>query len=397
MTNQAIPAQLPVYNPLSLDIERGEGAYLIARDGRRYLDFMSGIAVTCLGHCHPHLVATLKAQADRLWHVSNILTIDEQKRLAERLVANSFAETVFVANSGAEALECAIKMTRRYHWANGQPERQRIITVDGAFHGRTLATIAAGGKPQYTEGFAPNMPGFTQIKACDYDALRAAIGPDTAGILVEPIQGEGGIRVMCPAFLADLRRLCDAHGLLLIYDEVQTGIGRTGRLFAYEDDGIAPDIMALAKGLGGGFPVGACVATAQAASGMKPGTHGSTFGGNPLACAVANAVLDVLLAPGFLDTVRARSEALTAGLHELADRYPEVISEVRGRGLLLGVRVKPTNTDVIAALRGHGLITVGAGDNVVRFLPPLIIEHQHVQAALDAFDATCRDLTARAA
>jgi acetylornithine/N-succinyldiaminopimelate aminotransferase len=382
MSNAAMPSLLPVYKRAEVTFERGEGPYLFDRSGRRYLDFASGIAVTLLGHAHPHLVAVLEAQAEKLWHCSNLYGIEPQQRLAERLVAHSFADTAFFCNSGAEALECAIKMARRFHYQRGQGERHRIITFEGAFHGRTLATISAGGQEKHLEGFRPVMPGFDAVRVGDLEAVEAAIGRETAGILIEPIQGESGIRTVDPAFLEELRQLCDEHDLLLILDEVQCGMGRTGRLFAYEWTRITPDIMAVAKGLGGGFPIGACLATARAASGMTPGSHGSTFGGNPLACAVANGVLDVVLAESFLEHVRAIAARLRDRLDELAAAFPGVIHEVRGQGLLLGLRCEPPNTDVAVELMARGLLTVPAGDNVVRLLPPLIIEQEQVDEAV---------------
>ena len=382
MSNAAMPPLLPVYKRSEVTFERGEGPYLFDRSGRRYLDFGSGIAVTLLGHAHPHLVAVLEAQAEKLWHCSNLYGIEPQQRLAERLVAHSFADTAFFCNSGAEALECAIKMARRFHHGRGQGERHRIITFEGAFHGRTLATISAGGQEKHLEGFRPALPGFDAVTMGDLAGVEAAIGEQTAGILIEPIQGEGGIRTADPAFLEELRQLCDEHDVLLLFDEVQCGMGRTGKLFAYEWTRITPDIMTLAKGLGGGFPIGACLATARAASGMTTGSHGSTFGGNPLACAVANGVLDVLLDQGFLDHVRAMAERLRDRLNELAATFPGVIHEIRGQGLLLGLRCEPPNTEISAQLLARGLLTVPAGDNVVRLLPPLIIEPEQIDEAI---------------
>ena len=318
MSNAPVSPLLPVYKRAAVTFERGEGAWLIDREGRRYLDFGSGIAVTLLGHAHPHLVATLKAQAEKLWHCSNLYGIAAQEQLAERLVAQSFADTVFFGNSGAEALECAIKMARRFQFHRGQPERFGVIAFEGAFHGRTIATISAGGQEKHLEGFRPVLPGFEHLPLGDLARVEAAIGPQTAAILIEPIQGEGGIRPAEAGFLAELRRLADEHDLLLIFDEVQTGMGRSGRLFAYQWSGVTPDIMTLAKGLGGGFPIGACLATARAASGMTAGSHGSTFGGNPLACACANAVLDVLLEDGFLPRVEELAKRLRHQVEQLA-------------------------------------------------------------------------------
>lgn len=392
-----MPPLLPVYKRAEITFERGEGPYLFDRAEQRYLDFGSGIAVTLLGHAHPHLVAVLEAQAEKLWHCSNLYGIEPQQRLAERLVAHSFADTAFFCNSGAEALECAIKMARRFHYQRGQPERHRIITFEGAFHGRTLATISAGGQEKHLEGFRPALPGFDAVTMGDLAGVEAALGDETAGILIEPVQGEGGIRAADPAFLEELRQLCDEHDVLLLFDEVQCGMGRTGKLFAYEWTRISPDVMTLAKGLGGGFPIGACLATARAASGMTPGSHGSTFGGNPLACAVANGVLDVLLDEGFLDRARAIAETLRAELNDLAAAFPGVILEVRGQGYLLGLRCEPPNTEITAELLARGLLTVPAGDNVVRLLPPLIIEQQHIDEAVATLRDVLRDFAGREA
>ncbi|WP_371348745.1 aspartate aminotransferase family protein [Ancylobacter sp. IITR112] len=385
---------LPTYNRVDLVFDRGEGAWLFTKDGERYLDFTAGIAVNVLGHAHPHLVAALTEQAGKLWHLSNLFRIEGGERLAARLTAATFADTMFFTNSGAEALECAIKMARKYHSASGQPERARIITFEGAFHGRTLATIAAGGNAKYLEGFGPAMPGFDQVPFGDLDAVKAAIGPETGAVLIEPVQGEGGVRAVSWAFLRELRALCDAHGLLLILDEVQCGVGRTGKFFAHEWAGITPDIMAVAKGIGGGFPVGACLATENAAKGMTAGTHGSTYGGNPLAMSVANAVLDVVLEDGFLDRVLATSARLRQRLAELKDRHPAVIAEVRGEGLLLGLRTVVPNTDFIAAMRAEGMLAPSAAENVVRLLPPLTIGEAEIDAAFDKLDAACTRIEA---
>jgi acetylornithine/N-succinyldiaminopimelate aminotransferase len=380
---------LPVYARVDLAFERGEGAWLIATNGERYLDFTSGVAVNALGHAHPHLVEAVTEQAKKLWHVSNLYRIPEAERLADRLCAASFADVVFFANSGAEAMECAIKMARKYQAASGQPERYRIITFEGAFHGRTLATLAAGGQKKYLDGFGPVVEGFDQVPFADLEATKRAIGPETAAILIEPIMGEGGVRVVPPEFLRELRRLCDEHGLLLVFDEVQTGVGRTGQLFAYQQSGMSPDIMALAKALGGGFPLGACLATAEAAKGMVAGTHGSTFGGNPLAMAAAGALLDVVLADGFLERVRHTALILKQKLAEIRDRYPDVIAEVRGEGLLVGLRAVVPSAQLVDALRAEKMITVAAGDNVVRLLPPLIVSEDEVAEAVRRIDRAC--------
>jgi acetylornithine/N-succinyldiaminopimelate aminotransferase len=386
---------LPTYARAPVAFERGEGAYLFSTDGRRFLDFGAGIAVNALGHAHPHLVAALNAQAAKLWHTSNLYQVPGQQRLAERLVAATFADTVFFCNSGGEALECSIKMARKYHAHKGAPQRYRLITFEGAFHGRTLATIAAGGQKKYLEGFGPKVEGFDQVPFGDLAAVKAAIGPETAGILIEPIQGEGGIRPVTPEMMRALRALCDEHGLLLVLDEVQSGMGRTGKLFAHEWTGVTPDIMAIAKALGGGFPVGACLATEKAASGMTAGVHGSTFGGNPLAMAVANAVLDIVLEPSFLERVNAIANYLKQQLAMVVDKNREVLEEVRGQGLLLGLKCKVPNTTVIDALRERGMLAVGAGDNVVRIIPPLIISEEQVREAVGILNDACLSLTHR--
>ena len=387
-------ALLPTFARLDLAFERGEGPWLYTASGERYLDFVSGIAVNVVGHAHPHLAAALKAQADKLWHTSNLFKIPEGERLASRLTSASFADTVFFTNSGAEALECAIKMARKYHAANGQPERYRLITFEGAFHGRTLATIAAGGQKKYLEGFGPKVEGFDQVPFADHAALQAAIGPETAGILIEPIQGEGGVRVVPTQCLRGLRDLCDQHGLLLIFDEVQTGIGRTGAFFSYERSGIAPDITALAKGIGGGFPMGACLATIEAGKGMVAGSHGSTFGGNPLAMAVGNAVLDLVLAEGFLQQVGLLSLIARQRLAEIKDMYPNVIDAVRGEGLMLGIKTHVANSEVVSALLRQNMLAVGAGDNVVRLLPPLNIDEATLSEGLNRIERACAEIDA---
>jgi acetylornithine/N-succinyldiaminopimelate aminotransferase len=393
MTKSATSHLLPVFARVDLGFERGEGAWLIATNGGRYLDFTSGVAVNALGHAHPHLVAALQEQATKLWHMSNLFKSPDGEQLAARLCEASFADFVFFANSGAEAMECAIKVTRKYHAAKGHPERYRIITFEGAFHGRTLATLAATGSPKYLEGFGPPMDGFDQVMLGDLDAVKKTIGPQTAGILIEPLQGEGGVRAAPHAFFKALRQLCDDNGLLLIFDEVQTGMGRTGELFAYKRLGVTPDVMPLAKALGGGFPIGACLATAEAASGMTPGSHGSTFGGNPLAVAAANAVLDVMLKPGFFEHVQRMSLLLKQKLAAVVDRNPGVLAEVRGEGLLIGLKAVVPSGDLVAALRDEKLLTVGAGDNVVRFLPPLIVTEAEIDEAVQRLDRACAALS----
>jgi len=371
--NGASPNVMGTYARHDVVFERGEGSWLISTTGERYLDLAAGVAVNALGHAHPKLVAALTEQAGKVWHTSNLYRVAGQERLAERLCAATFADKVFFCNSGAEACEGAIKTARRYQHVTGHPERKRIITFKGAFHGRTLATIAAAGNEKYLDGFGPDMPGFDVLPFGDHDALEKAIGPETAAIMVEPVQGEGGIRVVPPQCLKGLREICDKHGLLLLLDEVQCGVGRTGRLFAHEWAGITPDVMAIAKGIGGGFPVGAFLATEKAAQGMVAGTHGSTFGGNPLAMAVGNAVLDVVLEKGFLEGVRTKALRFKQLLAGLEDEHPELIEEVRGAGLLTGIRVKPPAGDVVKACLAEKLLTVSAGDNVVRLLAPLNI------------------------
>ncbi len=388
---------LPTYARADIAFTRGEGAWLVAEDGERYLDFGSGVAVNALGHAHPHLVEALTAQAQKVWHVSNLYRIPEGERLAARLCENSFADKVFFCNSGAEAMELCIKVARKYHAVNGAPERVRIITFEGAFHGRTLATLAAGGQKKYLEGFGPEVEGFDQVLFGDLEAVRKAIGPATAAILVEPVQGEGGVRVPPPSFLRGLRKLADDHGLLLVLDEVQTGMGRTGHLFGYMHSGIEPDILGVAKGIGGGFPLGACLATEEAGKGMTAGTHGSTFGGNPLAMAVGNAVLDVVLEEGFLDRVRQNGLLLKQRLAELRDRHPSVIAEVRGEGYLIGLRAVPPSAELVDALRAERMLAIGAGENVVRLLPPLIAGEAEIAAALASIDAACAKLASSAA
>jgi acetylornithine/N-succinyldiaminopimelate aminotransferase len=390
-------ALLPTYARAELSFERGDGVWLTTTEGERYLDFGGGIAVASLGYSHPHLVAALTEQAGKLWHTSNLYRIPEGERLAARLCEATFAEVVFFTNSGAEANEAAVKMARKYQSASGHPERFRVITFEGAFHGRTLAMIAAGGQQKYLDGFGPKVDGFDQVPFGDHEALRAAIGPETAAIMIEPVQGEGGIRPVPPQCLRGLRELCDSHGLLLILDEVQSGVGRTGTFFAHEPSGIVPDIMAVAKGIGGGFPLGACLATREAAKGMTVGSHGTTYGGNPLAMSVGNAVLDVVLEPGFLDRVKRAGLVLKQRLAELRDRHPGIVAEVRGEGLIMGLKTTVPNTAFVAAARKHHLLTIGAGDNVVRLVPPLIVTDAEIGEAVRRLAATCSDLEAEAA
>jgi acetylornithine/N-succinyldiaminopimelate aminotransferase len=385
------------YNRAPLRFERGEGVWLVTESGERYLDFAAGVAVNSLGHAHPHLVEALKAQAEKLWHVSNLYDVPGQETLGRRLTEATFADRVFFTNSGAEALECAIKTARRYHFTKGHPEKFHIITMEGAFHGRTIATIAAGGQEKYLEGFGPKAPGFDQVPFGDIDAVKATISDATAAILVEPVQGEGGIRAIAVEMLRELRAICDEHDLLLILDEVQSGVGRTGKFFAHEWAGITPDIMAVAKGIGGGFPLGACLATEEASIGMKAGTHGSTYGGNPLAMAVGNAVLDVVLADGFLDQVRDVALVFRQGLASLQDRFPDVIAEIRGEGLMLGIKAKGPNTDLLMAMRDQHLLGVPAGDNVIRLLPPLVTTAEEARDGLRRIELAAEKVREKAA
>ncbi|MBX9711788.1 MAG: aspartate aminotransferase family protein [Xanthobacteraceae bacterium] len=385
---------LPVFARADLAFERGEGAWLFATNGERYLDFTSGVAVNALGHAHPHLVAAIQAQASKLIHMSNLFKSPDGERIAARLCEASFADEVFFANSGAEAMECAIKITRKYQAANGRPERYRIVTFEGAFHGRTLATLAAGGQEKYLEGFGPKVEGFDQVPLGDLEATKKAIGPNTAGILIEPLQGEGGVREPAHAFFRALRQLCDDNDLLLVFDEVQTGMGRTGELFAYQRIGVTPDVMALAKALGGGFPIGACLSTKDAAIGMTAGTHGSTFGGNPLAIAAASAVLDLMLDSSFMERVRRSSLLLKQKLASIVDRHPDVLAEVRGEGLLIGLKAVGPSPELVAAFRDEKLLTVGAGENVVRLLPPLIISEAEIEDGVSRIEKACVKLSA---
>lgn len=374
------------YARIDLQFDKGEGAWLVTRDNRRFLDFAAGIAVNSLGHAHPHLVQALKEQAEKLWHISNLYEIPGQAELGQRLCNATFADKVFFTNSGAEALECAIKTARRHHFSKGNADRFEILTFEGAFHGRTLATIAAGGQEKYLEGFGPKAPGFRQIAKPDLDLVKAVVTDKTAAILIEPIQGEGGIREIEPTFLSGLRKICDETGILLIFDEVQTGMGRTGHLFAHEFADIEPDIMAVAKGIGGGFPLGACLARADVAEAMVPGTHGSTYGGNPLAMAVGNAVLDVILEDGFLQNVQDMGLLLKQRLAAIIDAHPQIVETVRGRGLMLGLKLRQPPAALLEACRAQGLLLVPAGDNVVRMLPPLTIKKDEIEYAVNALD-----------
>ncbi|MFN4156383.1 MAG: aspartate aminotransferase family protein [Paracoccaceae bacterium] len=387
-----ISAVLPTYNRAPLAFVSGEGSWLTAEDGSRYLDLGAGIAVNALGHAHPALVGALTAQAQKLWHVSNIYRIPEQEHLAELLVERTFADTVFFTNSGTEAAELAIKMARKHHHDAGQPERTQIIAFEGAFHGRSTGAIAAAGSEKMVKGYGPLMPGFTHLKWADHDAIRAAITDQTCAVIIEPIQGEGGIRVVPDQCLKGLRDLCDSTGTLLIFDEVQCGMGRTGRLFAHEWAGVTPDIMMVAKGIGGGFPLGAVLATEHAASGMVAGTHGSTYGGNPLGCAIGAAVTEIISDPAFLDAVSQKSARFRQGLEALVASHPKVFEAVRGQGLILGLKCVVPNTDVVKAGYARHILTVAAADNVLRLLPALNIPDADIAEALSRLDATASDL-----
>ncbi|HJO52601.1 aspartate aminotransferase family protein [Sulfitobacter pontiacus] len=389
-----IPSVLPTYSRAPLSFVKGEGSWLIEQDGRRFLDLGAGIAVNALGHAHPALVAALTEQAGQLWHTSNLYEIPQQQELADRLVALSFADTVFFTNSGTEACELAVKMARKYFYDKGQPDRTEIITFSGSFHGRSSAGIAAAGSEKMTKGFGPLLPGFKHIEFGDMEALGAAITDTTAAIMIEPVQGEGGIRPVPDADLKQMRALCETHGLLLIFDEVQCGVGRTGKMFAHEWAGVTPDIMMVAKGIGGGFPLGAVLATENAASGMTAGTHGSTYGGNPLGCAVGNAVVNIIGTDAFLEDVNRKAGLMRQKLEGLVASHPDVFESVRGSGLMLGLKCKATNSDVVAAGYRHEVITVPAADNVIRLLPPLNITDEDIAEAVSRLDQAASSLGA---
>ena len=389
MTAQKPSSLMQTYARSDLAFERGEGAYLFSTDGRRFLDFASGIAVTALGHSHPHLVKALTDQAQKLWHTSNLYQVPGQIRLAERLTAATFADQVFFANSGVEAIECGLKLIRKYHDDFGDPKRYRVIGFEGAFHGRTLSTLAAAGNEKYLKGYAPVVDGFDHCAFNNLNEVRAKIGPETAAILIEPVQGEGGMRAADIEFLQGLRKVCDEFGLLLMFDEVQSGVGRTGKFLAHEWAGVAPDIAAIAKGIGGGFPLGACLATNKVGAAFGAGSHGTTFGGNPLAMAVGNAVLDIVLDGDLLDHVNRVGAHLDARLDDLIRRVPGAFEAQRGKGLMRGLKCAGgiVNTEMVEALRGAGLLTVGAGDNVIRLLPPLIVTAAEIDSAIDMLAA----------
>jgi acetylornithine/N-succinyldiaminopimelate aminotransferase len=387
-----------VYNRAPLAFERGEGARLYGTNGEVYLDCVGGIATDALGHCNPILVKALTEQANKLWHISNIYQIPGQEELADKLVANSFADAVFFTNSGTEAVECALKTCRKYHSANGAAEDKiDIIGFDGSFHGRTYAAVNAAGNPSYTDGFGPRLPGYLQCKFGDMEMLESMMGPTTAGIIIEPVQGEGGARAVSDADLRKMRELCDKHGALLIYDEVQSGMGRTGKLWAHEWSGVTPDIMAIAKALGGGFPIGACLATAEAAKGMVVGAHGSTFGGNPLAMAVGLASFNEINSKKILDNVNEVAGYLNQQLTGLKDRYSDIIVDIRGKGLLVGVKLVPNNREFMNIAREHNLLVAGGGDNLVRLLPALNITIEEAREAIEKFEKACETARAKAA
>ena len=385
-------AILGTYARRPVSFSHGKGCYLFSTSNEKYLDFVSGIAVNALGHCHDHLVKTVQEQAAKLWHVSNAFEIPEQERLAQRLVENTFADYVIFMNSGAEATEASIKIARKYFFEKGQPEKNRIITFKGAFHGRTLASLFAANNPDHIKGFEPKVEGFDQVDFGDHEALKKAINKNTAAIMVETILGEGGIKIIPDQCLQGLRKLCDEHDLLLILDEVQCGIGRSGKFFAFDWAGIEPDIVPIAKGIGGGFPVGACLVNKKAGSGMKPGNHGSTFGGNPLAMSVGNAVLDIILEKGFLENVVKIGEYFEAQLLKLKEKYPSVIEEVRGKGLLRGIKLKSDNAKFLNELFEHKMLAVKASENVVRLLPPLIVKEKEIDEAISIIEKVCEKL-----
>ena len=391
----SIDPVLPTYARAPLSFVKGEGAWLIEADGRRFLDFGAGIAVNVLGHAAPELVAALSEQAGALWHTSNLYRIPQQEALAEKLVEATFADTVFFTNSGTESVELAIKMARKHHFDAGRPERTEIVTFEGCFHGRSTGAIAASGSEKMTKGFGPLMPGFRTLPWGDHDALRATVGETTAAVMIEPIQGEGGIRPLPPQCLKGLRELCDERGALLILDEIQTGVGRSGRLFAHELAGVTPDIMPIAKAIGGGFPLGAVLATERAASGMTAGTHGSTYGGNPLGCAVGLAVMKRVTAPGFLEEVRRKAARLAQKLEGLVAAHPTVLAGVRGEGLMIGLECRAANVEVVKAGYDAGILTVPAADNVVRLLPPLTATDEELAEAVARLDTACAAVAAR--
>ena len=384
---------LGTYARRDISFKEGKGSYIFAENGDKYLDFVQGIAVNVLGHCHEHLVKAIKVQSEKLWHVSNSFVILEQEKLAKRLTDNTFADFCMFQNSGTEATEASIKIARKYFHKIGQPEKNRIITFQGAFHGRTLAALFAANNPKHTEGFGPKVDGFDQVPFADHEAVKKAINKNTAAILLETIQGEGGIKVVPDVCLKGLREICDEHKLLLILDEVQCGIGRTGSFFAFEKSGIVPDIVPIAKGIGGGFPLGACLVTKKVSVGMTPGTHGSTFGGNPLAMSVGNAVLDIIFAGNFLENVKQKGEYFDQGLNKMKDKYPKIIAEIRGVGLIKGLRMQVDNAEFIKKLMNHKMLAIKAEENVTRLFPPLIVNNKELDEAIEKIDKVCKEMS----
>ena len=384
---------LGTYARKDISFKAGKGSYVFAENGDKYLDFVQGIAVNVLGHCHEHLVKAIKEQSEKLWHVSNSFVILEQERLAKRLTDNTFADFCMFQNSGTEATEASIKIARKYFHKTGKPEKNRIITFQGAFHGRTLAALFAANNPKHTEGFGPKVDGFDQVPFADHEAIKRTINKNTAAILLETIQGEGGIKVVPDVCLKGLREICDEHNLLLILDEVQCGVGRTGNFFAFEKSGIVPDIVPIAKGIGGGFPLGACLVTKKVSVGMTPGTHGSTFGGNPLAMSVGNAVLDIIFGKDFLENVKQKGKYFDQGLNEMKDKYPKIIEEIRGAGLIKGLKMLVDNTEFIQKLMNHKMLAIKAEENVTRLFPPLIVNNKELDEAIEKIDKVCKEMS----
>ena len=383
---------LGTYARKDISFKEGKGSYIFAENGDKYLDFVQGIAVNVLGHCHEHLVKAIKEQSEKLWHVSNSFVILEQERLAKRLTDNTFADFCMFQNSGTEATEASIKIARKYFHKTGKPEKNRIITFQGAFHGRTLAALFAANNPKHTEGFGPKVDGFDQVPFADHEAIKRTINKNTAAILLETIQGEGGIKVVPDVCLKGLREICDEHNLLLILDEVQCGVGRTGNFFAFEKSGIVPDIVPIAKGIGGGFPLGACLVSKKVSVGMTPGTHGSTFGGNPLAMSVGNAVLDIIFGKDFLENVKQKGKYFDQGLNKMKDKYPTIIAEIRGTGLIKGLKMLVDNTEFIKKLMKHKMLAIKAEENVTRLFPPLIVNNKELDEAIEKIDKACKDM-----
>ena len=384
---------LGTYARKNISFKEGKGSYVFAENGDKYLDFVQGIAVNVLGHCHEHLVKAIKEQSEKLWHVSNSFVILEQERLAKRLTDNTFADFCMFQNSGTEATEASIKIARKYFHKIGKPEKNRIITFQGAFHGRTLAALFAANNPKHTEGFGPKVDGFDQVPFADQEAIKKTINKNTAAILLETIQGEGGIKVVPDVCLKGLREICDEHNLLLILDEVQCGVGRTGNFFAFEKSGIVPDIVPIAKGIGGGFPLGACLVTKKVSVGMTPGTHGSTFGGNPLAMSVGNAVLDIIFGKDFLENVKQKGKYFDQGLNKMKDKYPKIIAEIRGAGLIKGLKMLVDNTEFIKKLMNHKMLAIKAEENVTRLFPPLIVNNKELDEAIEKIDKVCKEMS----